>query len=194
MAKHTISTESLKHQIADGNIGSLSQLYDRYYMKLKLYGLQFSPKLSSFSIEDSIQELFLWIAKNHKRLSSIDNLEVYLFSALKRNALKEIGVKNRRDHLKGRYLIRHDSDKIKASVEVNYIEAESRIEGTKYITLLLDSLPPKQREVLYLRNYMDMSFRQIGKVMNLSEQVVRNYNYRAIQHLRSQPLTKLNNV
>lgn len=194
MSRYSVTTEELKQQIAGGDTESLSLLYDRYFSKLKLYGLQFSPKLDSYSIEDSIQELFIWIAKNHKKLAAIDNLEVYLFSALKRNSLKEIGLKNKRDQLKDTFQSNHDAALTKPSVEIKYIESENRNEEAKYITQLLDTLPPQQKEVLYLRNYMDMSFRDIGQLMGLSEQVVRNYNYRAIKDLRSKPLKKQNKI
>lgn len=194
MSNDTTSTEELKQQIANGDIEALSLLYGRYYTKLKLYGQQFAPQLESYSIEDSIQELFIWITKNYKKLSSIDNLEVYLFSALKRNAMKDIGSNNRRQSLKDRYLNRQHSETKKPSVEIRYIETENRLENTKYVNQLLDSLPAQQKEVLYLRNYMNMKFKEIAEVMNLTEQVVRNYNYRAIKHLRAKPQTKLNNL
>ena len=194
MSNDTTSTEELKQQIANGDIEALSLLYGRYYTKLKLYGQQFAPQLESYSIEDSIQELFIWITKNYKKLSSIDNLEVYLFSALKRNAMKDIGSNNRRQSLKDRYLNRKHSETKKPSVEIRYIETENRLENTKYVNQLLDSLPAQQKEVLYLRNYMNMKFKEIAEVMNLTEQVVRNYNYRAIKHLRAKPQTKLNNL
>ena len=56
-----------------------------------------------------------------------------------------------------------------------------------YVTNLLESLPPNQKEVIYLRNYINMSYAEIAQVMNLSEQVVRNYAYRAMTKLRAQP-------
>ncbi len=102
--------------------------------------------------------------------------------------------KNRPDHLKDKYLHRTNYDIKKTSVKIRYIEAESKIEGAKYATQLLDTLPSKQKEVFYLRNYMNLNFKDIGKVMDLSEQVVRKHNYRAIKSLRSQPLSKLNNL
>lgn len=192
--KYSTSTQELKHQIADGKVDALCQLYDRYYVKLKLYGLQFAPKLNSYSIEDTIQELFLWISNNHHKLAKIKNLEVYLFSALKRNAIKEINVANRRSELLDGFFNKSDFDTKEDSAEIRYIEDEYKIYNAKYVTRLLDSLPPKQKEVLYLRNYMNMSFKEIGEVVNLSEQVVRNYNHRAIKHLRVSPLKRIRNL
>ena len=55
---------------------------------------------------------------------------------------------------------------------------------------ILNALPPNQKEVIYLRNYVNMSYREIAQVMDLSEQVVRNYGYRAIQKLRTQTPSK----
>ncbi len=175
----------LKKRIAEGDFGALNLLYRRYYRKLKLYGIKFSPKLSSLSVEDSIQELFLWISKNHKKLEEIDNLEVYLFSALKTNIYQDIYKSQSRKNLKVLYSNTTTlSAQYENSNESKIIESENKVQDKLLVQQLLDSLPEKQKEVLYLRNYVNMSYKEIADVMDLSEQIVRNYSYRAMQKLK----------
>jgi len=167
-----------------GEVASFNQFYQFYYPRLKYYGLQFNPKLSSYSVEDTIQELFLWLYKNHKKLQEIDNLEVYLLSAFKQNLYKEMS--KTRKKRQGLESSTHSLSiqPLEDSVEQNYIKTEDAKHLTNKANQILEQLPPNQKEALYLRNYMDMSYKEIAEVMQLSEQVVRNYSYRAIQKLR----------
>ena len=181
--------EELKIRISEGDFDGLNELYEFYFKKLKLYGIQFSPKLISFSIEDLIQELFLWMAKNHQKLKEIDNIEVYLFCALKKNIYQEIYKKQNRNKLQNRFLNATYSNQLETSPEFKFIESENKSSENNYVADLLNTLPPKQKEVLYLRNYINLSYREIATIMNLSEQVVRNYGYRALQKLRTEAVT-----
>lgn len=182
--------EVLKNKILAGDANALGQLYKSYFGKLKAYGFQFSQKLDSFSVDDSIQELFIWIAKNPETLKSVDNLEVYLFSALKQNIYQEISKKEIKKKVRNRFLQYNTTELVEASVEKKIIASQEHANNSTYVYNLLNTLPPNQKEVLYLRNYVNMSHREIAEVMNLSEQVVRNYSYRAIQKLRAK--TSLN--
>ncbi len=187
---HHIDTEELKNRIANGDYAALNELYRLYYKKLRLYGMQFSPKLLSLSVEDSIQELFLWITKNHQQLGKVDNLEVYLFSALKRNVYQDIHKTKSRKNLRVLYSIYTAADSHEISDESKIIESEDRHRDKQLVDRLLEALPSKQREVIYLRNYINMSYKEIADVMNLSEQVVRNYGYRAMEKLKNQTVVK----
>jgi len=186
--------EGLKTRISNGDTAALNILYTYYFKRLKLYGIQFSPKLNTFSIEDLIQELFIWIAKNHKKLKEIENLEVYLFCALKKNIHQEIYKNENRQKLKNRFLKSTNADLLERSPEKKIIESEKTTNENSYVTSLLNTLPPKQKEVLYLRNYINLSYREIATVMNLSEQVVRNYGFRALQKLREKALRNANKI
>ena len=136
-------------------------------------------------MEDLIQDLFLWIAKNHKQLNEVDNLEVYLFSALKRNIYQDIHKGQSRKNLLVLYSNSAQTKSHETSEESKIIDSENRHLDKQLVHRLLAHLPDKQREVIYLRNYVNMSYKEIGEVMNLSEQIVRNYSYRAMPSLKS---------
>jgi len=176
----------LKRRISQGDSRSLAILYDLYFAKLKYYGMTLNPSVKLISIEDVIQDLFLWIGTNPRKLDEIDNLEVYLFVSLKRN------IYNKLSHNKSKYETRLgydipqniESTPAVASVESDYIESESLQMTQTFVKSLLDKLPTNQRQVLYLRNYANLSYKEISEIMTLSEQVVRNYAYRALSKLR----------
>ena len=54
----------------------------------------------------------------------------------------------------------------------------------KHIRQALDKLPSQQRTVFVLRFYQDMTLKEIGKVMKLSEGTVKSHLFRTIRKLR----------
>jgi len=71
-----------------------------------------------------------------------------------------------------------------SSVEQQYIDIESKQLANSAVNTLLDQLPPAQKQVLYLRNYANLNYKEIAQIMDLSEQVARNYAYRALINLQ----------
>lgn len=61
------------------------------------------------------------------------------------------------------------------------------VESLLWLEALVRALPPRQREVIALRYHRDLSDREIGRVMGLSESGVRSLVARAIQTLRQHP-------
>ncbi|OGE86060.1 MAG: hypothetical protein A3J48_04055 [Candidatus Doudnabacteria bacterium RIFCSPHIGHO2_02_FULL_46_11] len=51
------------------------------------------------------------------------------------------------------------------------------------LTKMLNDLPERDREVVMLRNTDDLSFAQIGMVLNITEQAARTAHHRAVQKL-----------
>jgi RNA polymerase sigma-70 factor, ECF subfamily len=61
------------------------------------------------------------------------------------------------------------------------------VESLVWLESLVRALPPRQREVIALRYHRDLSDREIGRVMGLSESGVRSLVARAIEKLRQHP-------
>lgn len=109
-----------------------------------------------------------------------------MFSALKSNIYQDIYKGQSRKNLMVLYSNSIKSHPHESSTESKIIESENRKHDKQLVSQLLEALPEKQKEVLYLRNYVNMSYKEIATVMDLSEQVVRNYGYRALQKLKAQ--------
>ena len=96
--------------------------------------------------------------------------------------------------MKDRFFQTTTSDSHENSIEYKLISAEQASSDKSYLESILNSLPPQQKEVLYLRHYIGMCFKEIASVMDLSEQVVRNYSHRALKNIRAQspnPTTRI---
>jgi RNA polymerase sigma-70 factor, ECF subfamily len=70
-----------------------------------------------------------------------------------------------------------------------HAERDSRdaVEALLWLESLMRALPARQREVIALRYHRDLSDREIGRIMGLSESGVRSLAARAIQTLRQHP-------
>jgi RNA polymerase sigma-70 factor (ECF subfamily) len=66
-------------------------------------------------------------------------------------------------------------------------DSRDAVESLLWLESLVRALPPRQREVIALRYHRDLSDREIGRVMGLSESGVRSLVARAIQTLRQHP-------
>ena len=70
------------------------------------------------------------------------------------------------------------------SPENELISSETTAAEIAQIQTLLNKLPPRQKEVLYLLFYQDMSYEEIATVMRMNNQSARNLVHRAMKLLR----------
>ncbi len=57
---------------------------------------------------------------------------------------------------------------------------------------MIDKLPARDKEILMLRSFDDLSFNQIGQVLNISETAARTAYHRAVQKLASRYQENMN--
>lgn len=66
-------------------------------------------------------------------------------------------------------------------------------ETLEHVTVAIEGLPPKQRAALVLRKYHDMTYEEIGGILDCSPEAARANVYAALQKLRNQFSTALVN-
>lgn len=66
-------------------------------------------------------------------------------------------------------------------------DPQDAVESRLWLASLVRVLPPRQREVIALRYHRDLSDREIGRIMGLTESGVRSLVARAIETLRLHP-------
>jgi len=181
------SIKFIQQQIVRGDKKMLALLYRLYNGKLKLYGRQLTSEENWEFLEDIAQELFIWIAKNNHKLDKIDNLEAYLFNSFRTNIFQKIHRNNKLLQYHKKY-IAHNQTHLPSeepSIEGKYILMESRQRKKDWVEKQLNQLPPTHKEVLYLKYFINLNYQQIATIMNVTEQVARNYAYRGMQKFRN---------
>ncbi len=167
--------------LRDGNRAALEMLYKRHYPALFRYGVKISQ--SKEPVQDCLQELFfqLWVKKDS--LQEVKSVRFYLMKWLKRDLVRSLTGKN-----SGQKMLAIEGDSEELGIEVNlsdfFEQKDHHSRQAVAIKKALDALTNKEREVVYLRYFMNLPYEEISLVMNVSYQVVMNYMHRAMKALR----------
>jgi len=181
-----ISIEKLALEVAQGNEQALAKLYKLCRPSLVYYGLRIAGRQNESVVNEVIQEFFLWIAENYHKLNNIQNFEAYLYQSFRRNLQQKNLAKADKRKIKERYIKRTDplQEKLTPSPEFHFIKEEEKSLKQIKLQKAMAQLPPYQREILHLRYFEEREYEEIASLLSISQQVARNYVYRAIQNLR----------
>lgn len=165
-----------------GDEQALGSLMHIHYRSLLNYGQKFIR--DEEFLKDCIQELFIEIWNRRRSLTVPDNVRAYLFSSLRRKIYRE----GHKLQLFEHYEVADTEDLTAVDVEFSpewwLIEEESLAERTRKMGDLLNRLPKRQREVIYLKYYQELSREEIAQILAISPQTVSNLIQMAFMNLR----------
>ena len=168
----------LWNKLRRGDRDAFDEIYYKCVPVLFNFGKRYTR--NNQIVEDCIQELFtdLWIKR--KKLGGTDQIKPYLLVALKRRVLRQIKkAKNSTnfDQLSDFFLV--------YSAEDNIILDDSQTTKIDKLNKNLANLTPKQKEVIYLKFYEQLSYTEIAKIMKVEVKAIYKLMARAISNLRS---------
>jgi RNA polymerase sigma factor (sigma-70 family) len=160
------------HAFIGGDQEALGKLFGMYYPHLFKYGIKIVQ--DEQVLEDCIQELFieLWQHKNPPPTLSV---KAYLLKALKYKLYKTL-------HKKTRVL--PDAVAFEMSYESFIIAKQDDEEKVKKVLQAIDQLSNRQKEIIYLKFYQELSYEEVSEIMNINYQVARNLLHQAIKAMR----------
>ncbi len=171
----TFSDDILWDSFRQGNKNALAALFERFYPQLYNYAKKISANHSL--IEDAIQDLFIEIW-NQRSPGILVSVQAYLLKALRYKLIRMLNN-------------RHDMSDILTEVpfEISHenflINKEEELAYLKLLCSEMEKLPPRQREIIFLRFYQSLSYEEICAVMGIEYQVARNQLSAGIKKLRS---------
>lgn len=160
----------------EGRQEALGELFRRYYSLLFQYG---SKNCSDTALlEDTIQELFaeLWQKGTNQ---SVQSVKAYLLQALKFKLYKTF-----RDHKRLHSFDEITNEPFQLSHDHFIVNNEDDTERMKKLVAALNQLPARQKEVIYLKIYKGLSYEEVGQIMEINYQVVRNLLCQALKSFR----------
>lgn len=172
--KHT--DQELASLLRDGDQGTFAFIYNKFKASLYLHALRTIKDADQAT--DIVQEVFtnLWEKRSQFALtSSIDN---YLYGAVRNRVFNAIAHQNITDRYaksiqtffeKGEFF----TDNLIREKELNQI-----------IQKEIEALPKKMREVFLLSRNTDLSHKEIGKVLGISDTTVKKQVGNAVRILR----------
>lgn len=171
--------EVLWNRMKTGDHDSFSLIFKFYYPQLYSYGIKLIP-FSDF-VRDQIQDLFINIWQSKDSLGEVSNLKAYLFISLRRRLFAE--KKNKLNT--GSLEEVSQEDKHSLIFEPGEFLDKEYISGNLKEILVknLNSLPPNQREIIFLRFLHQLNYKEIANILNVKEQSVKNIMPKIIQKL-----------
>jgi RNA polymerase sigma factor (sigma-70 family) len=160
-----------------GDRSALADIFCTHYELLERYGRKVIP--DSDILQDLIHDIFLhlWERKAPPPVTSIPS---YLLGALRNRIL--VHYREQRKRSGG---IPGELD-FQVSAEDFIIEREEQRTQVRKLVAALGMIPPRQREILYLRYYCHLEYAEICELMDIGYQVARNQLSLALAALRKQ--------
>ncbi|AQG80200.1 RNA polymerase sigma factor [Spirosoma montaniterrae] len=181
MRKRLSATEAeqLWQDYRAGDIYALANLMQQHYADLFHWGMRLCADRDF--VKDSIQEVFLSLWRMQATIAPVANVRAYLLMVLKSRILREIARTN------AGYTVGLTDDyvfSVEFSADTHLIDEENEIYQLRTIEKLINQLPARQKELIYLRFYQNLSFEQIAEVMQLGRQSVYNLLQKSLNSLR----------
>ncbi|WP_162417551.1 RNA polymerase sigma-70 factor [Cyclobacterium roseum] len=158
---------------------AFSVFFDHYHTRLIELAMLFVPRYDQ--AEEVVADVFLKILQKKATLLGIEKFEGYLFKMVKHECLNYLKKRKKQDS--GNVLVDdiqdyHCSDK--SDPEKTMINNDLG----RLLHQVIDRLPPKRRLVFKMVKDDNMSYREVGKVLEISERTVEVHLKLAIQDLR----------
>lgn len=165
-----------------GDRVAFQQLIAQHFRHLVNYGTKFTDDKEL--VKDTIQELFIRFWEKRANLSDDVNPRAYLTASLRRALHRKIQSVSRFQSFDD---VENSSDlfDMELSVEARIIEKEYGRNIAQKIAQNMEELPKRQKEVVYLKFFQEMSRDEISEVMGISAQTVSNLLQMALKNLRT---------
>jgi RNA polymerase sigma factor (sigma-70 family) len=171
----------LWQQLKLGSELALGKLIKLYFNLLINYGFKF-VKDEAF-VKDCVQDVFISVWTHRDTILTPNSIHAYLLSSVRRRILRE-KVRQRMEDNSTVNNLENEPELFDFSHEWLIIEQDSLNEMTLKVSELLNLLPKRQREVLYLRFYQNLDRSEIAEIMGVNEQSVSNHLQSAFKNFK----------
>jgi RNA polymerase sigma factor (sigma-70 family) len=177
---HNASDKHIWDKFREGNPSAFEIMYERNINVLANYGKRMCSDTDL--VKDAIQDMFIDLWRNHANLSSTDSIKYYLIKAFRRNLIKKINSAKKLDaHNENSSFF---DGTFELSHELVMVESEIESEKLDLLNSMLNNLPPRQKEAVFLRFYGGLNYTEISDAMGINQQSAHNMVFRALEVLR----------
>lgn len=156
---------------------NFEQLYMNYYSAL----CHFAKGIvgSSEEAEDVVEDVFLKIYQNNRTFDPNDNIVSYLYTATRNESLTHLTRNNRIKERQWHYNFQLPEN------EQSHVNAMIQSEVLRAVLAEINTLPGRSGEVIKLSYFDGLRNADIAKLLDLSEQTVKNLKSKGIAALKT---------
>jgi RNA polymerase sigma factor (sigma-70 family) len=176
---HTDQLHDWWLQALEGDTRAFHAIHGALFRGLFDYALKLLQ--DSQLADDAVQELFVKIWVKRAVIGPLQKVKPYFFTALRRQILNQL----RNLHLRELRIGGMPRPDIDFSPEEIVVRNEEYQSLQAKIAVVLNELPKRQKEVIYLHYFEEMDYAQIAEVMGIHYQSVLNLTQKALRKLRS---------
>jgi len=159
------------------NIIEFTLIYNKYKNRLFNYTLKMLS--DQMLAEDIIQTVFLKLFEKLDTIKNKNSIQYYLYTSVR----NEIYTVFRNKKVKVDQYNVADSDIIDSAKDEDLEKSFELKEMKELILRELDQLPHEQREVFYLKEYCELSYKEIAAVVEVNEGLVKSRLFKTRQKL-----------
>ena len=164
-----------------GDTASLVQLYEQLYADLLSYGVQL---VSSNEIaKDAINDVFVDIWDNRSKLKPFENVKAYLFACIRRKIFHSTTIQRKTSSLPDLQWVSEQSD---LSQEEIIMAMQRSDEIRRRVQQALEKLTGRQRELIQMKYFNGLDYRQIESETGISMKTAYNTIYNAMKILANE--------
>lgn len=149
-------------------------------MNVKMYNISFNILKSHYDAEEALSQTFLKIIDNIGRISDLPcpQIEAYCVVILKNETFNII--RNRKKSILVEEVDYLDQEDESSYIEDEYIQNVDKKRLLSYINRLSD----EDKHLIYLRFIYEMGFKQIGDLMDITEEAAKKRGQRILKKLK----------
>jgi RNA polymerase sigma-70 factor (ECF subfamily) len=151
-------------ELTKSNESSLKELFDYYYPRLYHFSKSFL-KIET-GIDDILQEVFLKVWQNRKKITSVSTFNAYIFTITKNLLLNEIRRRLNNEKIKDNIQKLSVAEEYRDFDNVEYNDLKEKIEH------IINELPDRQKEVYILSRKEGLTHKEIAEKLGISPKTV----------------------
>jgi RNA polymerase sigma-70 factor (ECF subfamily) len=166
----------LFRQIKRGDKEAFDHLFNRYYRGMVMYALHYTESVEMG--EDIVQEVFLRLWRDRKKITIHTSIRSYLSAAVKNKCLDDIKHSIIRNNYENEILKRENNPGI-SGPNLSF-ELVEKLEQT------INALPEQVRKIFVMNRYENKKYREIAEILDISVKTVEASIGKALRVLREE--------
>lgn len=161
----------------NGDREAFKTIYNEFIDSLFVYGTKITSDREL--LKDAIQDLFIDVYTYGTKLRQPELLEFYLFKSLKRNLIKKL--KETQKFTSTKEFLEKFELQFTIEEEIFGDESDERLVS---LQKEINNLEPSKKELLFLKFNSGLSYKEIGKILDMKPDTAKKQVYRLLKQIR----------